>query len=276
MNFEATREEVLLKIENVSLAFDNNVVLNNVNAEIKNVVRPGLSQGQVVGFLGPSGRGKTQLFRMMAGLQTPTSGQILILKNNILSPVEVGDVGVVDQHYTLFEHRTVGNNLMLVGSLSGLSKKDSEEKARLLLKRFQLEDRWSSYPGRLSGGQRQRIAIAQQLMCPRGFLLMDEPFSGLDPNMKEEACELIKEVASMDELFTIIVITHDVESAIKISDTLWLLGFDRGADGSVIGPSRIQEEIDLIRLDIAWQPQNETFNQFRELNEQITAKFKLL
>jgi len=274
--FEATRQETLLKIDAVSLSFDASLILRDVNVEIKNVVRPGLSQGQVVGFLGPSGRGKTQLFRMMAGLQAPSQGQILVNQNGTLVPVEVGMVGVVDQHYTLFEHRTIGNNLMIAGSLAGLTSKDSQEKAMSLLKRFQLEDRWKSYPGQLSGGQRQRIAIVQQLMCSRGFLLMDEPFSGLDPNMKEEACELIAEVAAMDELFTIIVITHDVASAMKISDTLWLLGFERAADGSAIPGSRIQEEIDLVRLGLAWNQQMETAHQFRELNSKIIERFKTL
>lgn len=267
----ATRQQTLLKIENVSLSFDSHEVLNNVNVEIKNVVRPGLSQGQVVGFLGPSGRGKTQLFRMMAGLQEPTKGKILIDQKGTLTPVEIGMVGVVDQHYTLFEHRTVGGNLMIAGNLTGLDKKQSEEKARSLLKRFQLEDRWGAYPGNLSGGQRQRVAIVQQLMSPRGFLLMDEPFSGLDPNMKEEACNLIMEVAALDELFTIIVITHDVSSAMKISDTLWLLG--RNADSA---SSQIQEEIDLVSLGLAWDKTSETKQTFRELNSRIIERFKTL
>lgn len=276
MSMEATRQQTLLKIEDVSLAFDNFLVLRNVNVEIKNIVRPGLSQGQVVGFLGPSGRGKTQLFRMMAGLQSPTSGRILVDQKGVLTPVEVGMVGVVDQHYTLFEHRIVGDNLMIAGNLAGLTKKDSEEKARSLLKRFQLEDRWRAYPGNLSGGQRQRVAIVQQLMSARGFLLMDEPFSGLDPNMKEEACELIMEVAAMDELFTIIVITHDVSSAMKISDTLWLLGFDRQISGTPIAGARIQEEIDLVSLGLAWDKLSEHKTEFRDLNARIIERFKTL
>jgi len=116
----------------------------------------------------------------------------------------------------------------------------------------------------------------QQLMSARGFLLMDEPFSGLDPNMKEEACDLIMEVAAMDELFTIIVITHDVSSALKISDTLWLLGFDRQPSGSHIAGSRIQEEIDLVSQGLAWDKQSENKNEFRELNTRIIERFKTL
>jgi ABC-type nitrate/sulfonate/bicarbonate transport system ATPase subunit len=90
------------------------------------------------------------------------------------------------------------------------------------------------YPAQISGGQRQRIAIAQQLLCSEHFLLMDEPFSGLDLVMEAKVCELINEIACLDELNPIIVVTHDVTAAATVADHLWLMGRDRGASGNII------------------------------------------
>jgi NitT/TauT family transport system ATP-binding protein len=269
-----TRTQTLLKIEDVSLSFGPRVVLRDVRAEIKDVIRPGLTQGQVVSLLGPSGIGKTQLFRIMAGLQSPTSGRVLVTAQGV--PVKAGMVGVVDQHYTLFLHRTVGENLVIAGRQAGLARKEATEKARAILTRFDLGDRWDEWPGRLSGGQRQRVAIAQQLLCSEHYLLMDEPFSGLDPNMQEEVCKLIAEVALMDELTTIIVVTHDVASAVTISDTLWLLGRDRGPDGEVIPGARVQGEYDLVEMGLAWQPAIDRLPAFVDLVREVRGRFRTL
>src|SRR5438067_13542877 len=107
----ATYGKTLLKIENVSLEYDGRPILKQVSAEIKDIIRADCTQGQVVGFLGPSGIGKTQLFRIIAGLNHPTSGQVLV--NSGLTPVKAGMVGVVAQNYPLFENRTIFSNLML-------------------------------------------------------------------------------------------------------------------------------------------------------------------
>src|SRR5438067_13493307 len=107
----ATYGKTLLKIENVSLEYDGRPILKQVSAEIKDIVRAGCTQGQVVGFLGPSGIGKTQLFRIIAGLNQPTSGQVLV--NSTLTPVKAGMVGVIAQNYPLFENRTIFSNLIL-------------------------------------------------------------------------------------------------------------------------------------------------------------------
>src|SRR5262249_39129049 len=117
----------ILKATNISKALSGTVILRDVNLEIKDVRRPDKIAGQVVGLLGPSGIGKTSLFRILAGLDAPDSGQVLLGPE--LKPVERGMVGVVAQNYPLFAHRTVLGNLTVAGRLSGLSAKGSRDKA---------------------------------------------------------------------------------------------------------------------------------------------------
>ena len=223
--------ESILTIDNVCLSYDGVPILKNVNAEIKNITRPGQKQGQVVGLLGPSGVGKTTLFCILAGLIKPDSGEVRIGDG---FPMKRGSVGVVAQHYPLFAHRTVLGNLMVGGRQAGLSRDEAMAKSRELLKRFEMEDCASKYPVQLSGGQRQRVAIGQQFMCSEHFILMDEPFSGLDLVAVSKVSDFITEVAGTDDLKTFILVTHDVAAAIEVCDTIWLLGRDHDADGKVI------------------------------------------
>jgi polar amino acid transport system ATP-binding protein/sulfate transport system ATP-binding protein len=245
-----------------------------VNLEVRNIVRPNCATGQVVGLLGPSGVGKTRLFRLLAGLDRPDSGQVLIGEQGI--PAEPGMVGVVAQHYPLFAHRTVMGNLLVAGRRAGLSNADARDKAMGLLKRFQLEDRGDRYPAELSGGQRQRVAIAQQFMCSKHFLLMDEPFSGLDPIAVENVAELITEVADSHDLNTIIVVTHDISAALEVADTIWLLGRERTAQGQIIPGARIQETYDLIERGLAWRKGITTSPEFLEVLREVREKFPRL
>ena len=141
-----------------------------------------------------------------------------------------GSVGVVFQNYPLLRHRTIMGNLETAGAAGGLDRKATRERAKYLLERFGLTERAQYYPAQLSGGQRQRVAIAQQLVCPRQLLLMDEPFSGLDPATLDEVIQLILEVANLHELNTIAVVTHDIRAALIVSDTLFMLGRERSPD----------------------------------------------
>ena len=161
-----TTGERLLTIEDVCVSYDK-PVLKKLDAKIDNIIRDGMQQGQVVALLGPSGSGKTQLFRCIAGLQRPTSGSIRLRDST--SQVMPGEVGVVAQHYPLFNHRTVLGNLLVAASRFIKDPKQAREKALAMLEEFHLEDKAMSYPQSLSGGQRQRIAIAQQLLCSSHF-----------------------------------------------------------------------------------------------------------
>jgi NitT/TauT family transport system ATP-binding protein len=266
--------KTLLKLTNVSVTLGDNIILRDVNLEIKDLVRPGMTQGQIVGLLGPSGIGKTTLFRILAGLDKPDSGSVLVTEEQ--KPVERGTVGVVAQNYPLFAHRTVGGNLAVAGRQAGLSRTQIAEKAQNLLKRFGLEDQIAKYPAQLSGGQRQRVAIAQQFMCSEHFLLMDEPFSGLDLVAQARISKFIQEMAQSDELSTFILVTHDVRAAIEVADTLWLLGRDRDAQGNVIPGSRVQASYNLIERGLAWQEGISNKPEFLALMQEIREIFPRL
>jgi len=266
--------ECLLKAENVSLTLGGRLILRDVNLEIKNIVRPGLQQGQVVALLGPSGIGKTRLFRILAGLDEPDTGQVFV--GDPAEPVKRGEVGVVAQNYPLFRHRTVLSNLIVAGKQSGCSASEAKTRAMKLLADFSLEDHANKYPVLLSGGQRQRVSIAQQFMCSEHFLLMDEPFSGLDLNAIEKVIEMVSSIAANDELKTFIIVTHDIAAALEVADTVWVLGRDRDASGNVIPGARIQKNYNLIDLGLAWRHGITDDPAFIDLMKEIRAIYPSL
>jgi ABC-type nitrate/sulfonate/bicarbonate transport system ATPase subunit len=269
-----TYGKTLLKIEDVSLEYDGRPILKHVTAEIRDIIRADCTQGQVVGFLGPSGIGKTQLFRIIAGLNRPTSGRVSI--NGTDRPVQAGEVGVVAQDYPLFEHRTVLSNLLLAANQKEKDDRVAREKVMQYLNEFELIDKARLYPVQLSGGQRQRCAIIQQILCSDHFLLMDEPFSGLDLLMLEKTCTLIQKVANMDELNTIIVVTHDVTAAASVADHLWLMGRDHDAQGNPLAGSHIVETYDLIERDLCWHPEIITHPKFVDFVREVKDRFRTL
>jgi polar amino acid transport system ATP-binding protein/sulfate transport system ATP-binding protein len=263
--------KTLLKIDNVSLSYDDRPVLSGITAEVRDIIVPGRVQGQVVGILGPSGCGKTTLFRIIAGLHAPTSGRVSV--NGFDRPVRAGEVGVVAQSYPLFEHRTVLGNLMLGAKKKEKDAKVAHDKVMEMLNEFGLADKYNLYPAQLSGGQRQRCAIIQQILCSEHFLLMDEPFSGLDLIMLEKTADLISKVSDMDELNTIIVVTHDVAAACSVADHLWLMGHSSDENGNTLSGSRIVKQYNLIDRGLCWQPgitATEPFNDFvREVKDEF-------
>jgi NitT/TauT family transport system ATP-binding protein len=267
-------KETLLKVEDVSLTLGGRLILNDVNLEIKNIHRPGLHQGQVVGLLGPSGIGKTRLFRILAGLDAPDTGHVLLGPEG--KPVERGMVGVVAQHYPLFAHRNILSNLIVAGKQGGLSANEAREKAESLLQQFGLADSGKKYPAQLSGGMRQRAAIAQQFMCSEHFLLMDEPFSGLDPNALDRVAEFIEDMAGTHTLKTFVIVTHDVSAAIEVCDTIWLLGRDRDSNGNVIPGARVQASFNLIERGLAWRKGITSAPEFVEMLREIRGYFPKL
>jgi len=265
-----TRHGRLLTVENLAVKYGPKVILRNINLHIDNVTRPGMSQGQVVSLLGPSGIGKTQLFRCLAGLQQPTEGKVSL--NGDSKPVVAGAVGVVFQNYPLMEHRTIMSNLQLAARELGAKAKDA---IGAYLDKFALADKAKLYPSQLSGGQRQRVSIIQQLLCSEHFILMDEPFSGLDILNKRKIMDLILQVSTMHEDNTIIITTHDIDTAVAISDTIWLLGREKDASGNQLPGAIVVKELDLIERDLAWTPDVEHHPNFaptvRELKDTFAS-----
>lgn len=266
--------DVVLKAQGISKKLGELLVLRDLDLEIRDIRRPGHVTGQIVGLLGPSGVGKTTLFRILAGLDEPNTGTVTTGPE--ARPIERGRVGVVAQSYPLLQHRTVLGNLVVAGQQAGLSSDDAERKAKGYLDRFGLEGTGGRYPVQLSGGQKQRVAIAQQFMSSEHLLLMDEPFSGLDPIAIGRVSGLIHEVANLHELNTIIVVTHDIASAIEVCDTLWLMGRDRDEAGRIVPGARIQGSYNLIERGLAWRDGIEATPEFVELLREIKARFPQL
>ena len=264
----------LLRVAGVSLRLGGRLILRDVDLEVKDVRRPGYTTGQVVSLLGPSGMGKTQLFRILAGLGAPDAGTVVV--GEAAQPVRRGMVGVVAQSYPLFRHRRVLGNLVVAGRRAGLSADAATERARGFLARFKLEDAADKYPAQLSGGQRQRVAIAQQFMCSEHFLLMDEPFSGLDVVQIASVIDLITEVASAHEFNTIVLVTHDIASALAVSDHAWLLGRERNGKGEPVAGARIVESYDLIERGLAWREGVHDTPEFAATLREVRARFPTL
>ncbi len=193
-------------------------------------------------------------------------------------PVAPSAVGVVFQDYTLFEHSDVKRNLEIASSQAGLPKKQAEEMIGHYMEAFGLTKWAEHYPSQLSGGQRQRVAIMQQLLRhstnPDGFLLlMDEPFSGLSPEMVEQVAQIIVQVTNLHTLNTTIVVTHDVSAAVQVADTIVMLGLEKNENGIIPGAT-IVDSIDLAEMGLSWRPDLMDLPETHNLIRKIKMKFR--
>jgi ABC-type nitrate/sulfonate/bicarbonate transport system ATPase subunit len=259
-----SKQALLMDVQGVSLTYDQ-PILRDVSFRIHNIVRPGVDQGQVISLIGRSGIGKTQLFKILAGLITPTTGEVRIGIEQ--HPVVAGDVGVVAQNYLLFNHRTVEENLRMAMRHAGHTDKEKDETIATYAEQFDLTAHLRKYPMLLSGGQRQRVSILQQVLTGNRYILLDEPFSGLDALMIDRVMELLIKISTLHELNTLIIISHDVENALAISDTAFVLACEKEQPGATI-----TETIDLIELGLAWNPAIRENAEFQHLVAQIKHK----
>jgi ABC-type nitrate/sulfonate/bicarbonate transport system ATPase subunit len=259
------RKECLLKVENVNLSFPGKQVLRDINFCVYDITRPGVQQGQVISLIGRSGVGKTQLFRILAGLKKPDTGQVLFNKEQ--QAVQAGDMGVVPQNYYLFPWRKVGKNFALAAAKNPLLK--TEDAAKVIkdyAEEFGIIEHLDKYPMQLSGGQRQRASIIQQLINGSNFLLLDEPFSGLDAVSIKQVTAVLNKVSLSDELKTLIIVSHDLENSLALSDTALLLRREEGKEGATI-----THTIDLIARDLCWRPDIKKLPEFHKLIEEVES-----
>ncbi|MDF2856145.1 MAG: artM [Neobacillus sp.] len=209
----------MIKVENLHKSYGKLEVLKGISTTI--------NSGEVVAIIGPSGSGKSTFLRCMNLLENPTSGTILIADQNITDKktniMKVRQqVGMVFQHFHLFPHKTVMQNLTYAPiKVKGLSKEKAEKVAGDLLDRVGLREKADEYPTRLSGGQKQRVAIARALAMEPEVMLFDEPTSALDPEMVKEVLEVMKSLAHTG--MTMAIVTHEMGFAREVADRVLFL-----------------------------------------------------
>ena len=258
----------LLVVENVSKGFPTDNGKVSVLTDISLSIRDIKYKPQILSILGPSGAGKTTLLRIVSGLDKADAGCVLLhTEKEGMRQVRVGDVGVVFQRYPLFDDRTVLQNLVEPARNGGLSASEAKEKALKYLEEFGLAKQAKQYPLQVSGGQRQRVAIAQQLIQNRYYIIYDEPFSGLDPNNIARVIKLLSTVANEHTNNTFIIVTHDITSALIISDRVVLLG--KAANAPDAEGARIVKDYDLIAEGLAYQENIEDSPRFLEIRKEI-------
>jgi len=272
------QNEIVLQVENLSVAYGDKVIINNINFVERNVTRPNMTQGQTIAVLGRSGRGKSTLFRALTGLVQPTTGKVLIpdyaqLPKDGMQPakvVEEGDVGFVDQRYTLFRHKTVFESFMF--SLRNFDLKTQEKKEKVMgyLVEWGLEKVKDQFPNELSGGQRQRVAIIEQLLSSGHYMVLDEPFSGLDVGNILNVKKSFDLIDQGHDLNTIIFSTHDIELAAELADSIYIIGYSKIEDGSLDSIGTIVKHFDLKAIGITWK--NEFTSDHLELVKEIKAR----
>ncbi len=221
-----------IDVRNVSKAFDGNPVLRDVSLEIP--------EGELVALLGPSGCGKTTLLRIVAGLELPDAGEVRHAGDDVAArSARERNVGVVFQHYALFRHMTVAENVGFALRVRRRPRAEVTARVDELLALVQLDGLRGRFPHQLSGGQRQRVALARALATSPRILLLDEPFGALDARVRQELRRWLRRLH--DELHvTSVFVTHDQEEAFEVSDRVVLM--NAGRVEQVGSPAHVFEE----------------------------------
>ncbi|MDC3418434.1 amino acid ABC transporter ATP-binding protein [Aquibacillus salsiterrae] len=204
----------MITVSDLHKAFGELEVLKGIDVEVK--------EQEVVCVIGPSGSGKSTLLRCLNLLEEITSGTVKINGKDLTDPHTNinelrAEVGMVFQHFNLFPHRTVLENITLAPmKVKGFSEQEAKEIAQALLKKVGLSDKADEYPESLSGGQKQRVAIARALAMNPKVMLFDEPTSALDPELVGEVLQVMKDLAQ--EGMTMVVVTHEMGFAKEMGD----------------------------------------------------------
>ena len=204
-----------VELKNINKNFGDYKASDNVNF--------GVEKGKLIGLLGPSGSGKTTILRMIAGLETPDSGDIIIdgVRVNDLAASKRG-IGFVFQNYALFRYMTVYDNIAFGLRVQEADKKKIDERVRELIKLIGLEGLEKRYPSQLSGGQRQRVAFARALAPNPQLLLLDEPFAGIDPIAIGEIKDNIRKI-SEEKGLGVLITDHNPKATLSITDRAYVI-----------------------------------------------------
>ncbi len=222
----------IIHVENLKKDFGKLEVLKGMSIDIE--------EGEVVVLLGPSGSGKSTFLRCLNQLEHATAGTIVIDGNTVTDKhTDINkvreEIGMVFQHFNLFPHKTVLENIMLAPvELKRMKKEEAKEKGMKLLKRVGLEAKADAYPSQLSGGQKQRVAIARALAMNPAIMLFDEPTSALDPEMVGEVLNVMQELVS--DGMTMVIVTHEIGFAREVSDRVVFMD-----DGAIVEQGRPDE-----------------------------------
>ena len=225
--------EALIQVKNLCKSFGDLQVLKGINEEIR--------EGEVVSIIGPSGSGKSTFLRCLNLLEVPTSGQVIFEGTDITDKkVDITlhrqKIGMVFQHFNVFPHLTVLENITLAPVLNKkMTQAEADEEGKKLLDKVGLLDKSGEYPKKLSGGQKQRLAIVRALAMKPDVILFDEPTSALDPEMVKEVLVVMKELAQSG--MTTVVVTHEMGFAREVSDRVLFM------DEGVIAESGTPEQI---------------------------------
>ena len=221
-----------LDIQHVTQSFDGMTVLDDMSLSVED--------GQIACLLGPSGCGKTTLFHVVAGLDMPDAGQVLLNGRDITG--QPGQLAYMLQKDLLLQHKTILDNVTLPLTLRGVPKKEARARAMELLETFGLAGTEKRWPSELSGGMRQRAALLRSYLFSQEFMLLDEPFSALDAFTKADMHKWFLDVA--DRFGTsALVVTHDIDEAVEIADVVFVMRGDpqAGVPTRIVGAEVVDD-----------------------------------
>ena len=249
-----SNSDSFVRFEKVDKSYDGEIlVVKDLNLDVP--------KGEFLTMLGPSGSGKTTVLMMLAGFETPTSGEIYLDGNPISSiPPNKRGIGMVFQNYALFPHMTVKENLAFPLEVRKLPKNEVEEKVSNALLMVELQDFGSRMPLQLSGGQQQRVALARSLVFEPRLVLMDEPLGALDKNLREQMQYEIKHIHEKIGI-TVVYVTHDQSEALTMSNRIAV--FNDGKIQQISSPDVLYEK-----------PDSSFVAQFIGENNQLKGKVK--
>lgn len=244
-----------LKAENITVSFDGTYVIKDISLK--------LNEGEIVSLLGVSGGGKTTLFNVLSGINTPDEGKVYLDGEDITG--KAGKISYMLQKDLLLPHYTVLDNASLPLVIKGMNKKEARERANSHLAAFGLEGTEKKYPHQLSGGMRQRVAFLRTYLSSDKVALLDEPFSALDSITKSSIHSWYLSIMKDIKLSTLFV-THDIDEAILLSDRIYILSGK---------PGQITDEI---KIDLGSEKaeRNPLSKEFIAYKEEICRKIGMI